>query len=388
MSRSKKIFMSFFVLLGFMVPLTVKADVEITSVTIDAPQRVSYKQNVPVAFNIRFKGLDPKATTGKGIYKIAFEFTAPANIVSIGKKADNEWETEVYSVKGTSNTYLVTSTTSELTPNLCSDKFLGCGDYKVNLNFYIKERYASFAEIEFKEAAVSLSPIESDEVLQENLSIIEYNNSVKKTISISEIIIDVDSNSSNLTIEELPSTNIEDAIKKDTEVTNKTPIQTPTKPTTPSAVTPVITENVDLKSLHIKDYPFDFYKDKENYKILIEKDVNSVEVEAIAEDEKAKVEIIGAGDLKANDYKIKVQVSSGENKKIYIIEALQDSKKRDEEKITLFNRQINKKYVVYGIIAFGIIIVCILLKVIYSVSKKKFENRKINKALKEIGKKK
>ena len=83
--------------------------------------------------------------------------------------------------------------------------------------------------------------------------------------------------------------------------------------------TPSLSSNNYLKSLEIKNYKLDFKKDKNNYTLKIDKDVETLEITALTEDEKSNYSITGNEKLK-NKSKIKINVSA-ENGEIntYII---------------------------------------------------------------------
>ena len=90
--------------------------------------------------------------------------------------------------------------------------------------------------------------------------------------------------------------------------------------------------NNDLESLEIKDYTIDFDKDKTNYTIIIENDVEKLDIKAKAEEESAKVEIEGNEALEDGNNTIKVIVT-GKDKttKTYTINVI---KKANGEEAT------------------------------------------------------
>lgn len=88
-------------------------------------------------------------------------------------------------------------------------------------------------------------------------------------------------------------------------------------------ITPVYaaaSSNKNLKELTVENHEIYFYKDRTNYKLLLDEGENTLKITAIPEDEKAKVEITGADDLKENNYTVTVKVTAENgNSKEYTI---------------------------------------------------------------------
>ena len=90
--------------------------------------------------------------------------------------------------------------------------------------------------------------------------------------------------------------------------------------------------NNDLKSLEVKDYTLEFDKDKTTYTIIVESDVESVLVNAIAEEETAKVKIEGNESLVEGSNTITVTVTGTDSTtKTYTINVI---KKGNETEVT------------------------------------------------------
>jgi len=151
-------------------------------------------------------------------------------------------------------------------------------------------------------------------------------------------------------------------------------------------ITPVLalsSSNKDLSVLSVDDHEIYFHKERTKYKIVIEKGENELHITAIPEDSKAKVEITGADDLKANNYKVVVKVTA-ENKstKEYIIEA-EEKKEIKEIKSDNIVDQIanwynslgidNSIYIGIGVLILGFIIIVAVIK--------KVKDKKIDKTM-------
>ena len=104
--------------------------------------------------------------------------------------------------------------------------------------------------------------------------------------------------------------------KPKTSVVSFTAYDTETKKITTKKVTTTTTketktkDNVYLKSLEIEGYKIKFKKYYADYNIFIEDDINELNITALPDDENATVNIIGADNLKENEYKVKIEVIS------------------------------------------------------------------------------
>ena len=70
-----------------------------------------------------------------------------------------------------------------------------------------------------------------------------------------------------------------------------------------------------LASLRIKEHKINFDKEVLEYKIYIDDKVNTIDVEATSESETSTINIIGADDLRNNDYKVLVEVTAKDGSK-------------------------------------------------------------------------
>lgn len=151
-------------------------------------------------------------------------------------------------------------------------------------------------------------------------------------------------------------------------------------------ITPVlaaVSSNKDLKSLTIENHEIYFNSDRTKYKVVVEKDENSLKINAVKDDSKAKVKIVGADNLKANNYKVTITVTAQNGTtKEYIIEA-EVKKEIKEEKEKDFFDGIKKWWESLGIqnelimgVAIGIVVFILLIFII-----KKVKDRKIDKTM-------
>lgn len=120
-----------------------------------------------------------------------------------------------------------------------------------------------------------------------------------------------------------------------------------------------------LTSLKIKDAKIEFKPDVYNYSINVKSDVDILEIQAVASDEDAIVEITGNEELKEGENIITIIVSSkdGEKKATYQIKATKEAVK--EEK-TPRNVQSNSKIYIYAGIGAAALIALIIV-IVYTV---------------------
>ena len=123
-----------------------------------------------------------------------------------------------------------------------------------------------------------------------------------------------------------------------------------------------------------------YIKDVDNYEIVINNDVNMVNVIASSEDAKSKVKVYGNDNLKENDYKVLVKVTSESgNAKTYIIKFKIDNsdnviaplEENTKEEINTEEKKQNQdsksKIIKIGIIALIILILSIIIsRIIYN----------------------
>lgn len=125
----------------------------------------------------------------------------------------------------------------------------------------------------------------------------------------------------------------------------------------------VYSSNSYLKSLSIKDYDIDFNKDTLEYKIKVKSDVKFLDITAVAEDYRSRVEINGNENFKEgeNTVTIKVTAEDGTIKQYKLSvnkESVKDSKVTEEE-----NGKAEKIIII-------ILIILVVLGLLYLIFKK------------------
>lgn len=140
--------------------------------------------------------------------------------------------------------------------------------------------------------------------------------------------------------------------------------------------------NANLKSLKIGEYELapNFSPDTINYAFEYPQNLESLDIEAIPENENSKVEIIGNENLKdvTQNIQIKVTAEDGQTVKTYYLTAKKAEKQVEnpeaigEESTNIEPRTTQNKTIIYGI---GIIsIVLIIFVIVISIKKKGEKN--------------
>lgn len=164
------------------------------------------------------------------------------------------------------------------------------------------------------------------------------------------------------------------------------PIKPPVTETSSSPTqSNVKSSNAYLKSLTVEGYDIDFKLSKLKYIITVNEDVNSLNISAQPDSSKATYKIIGADDLKANNYEVTVEVTAENGAiKTYTINVktnraleIEDIKNTPSEEP---RKKLDKKTIIYGSIALGALI--LLLLIIFIIHKVK--DRKMDKLLNNL----
>ena len=95
----------------------------------------------------------------------------------------------------------------------------------------------------------------------------------------------------------------------------------------------------ELKELDVKNHKIYFYKERTEYKLLLEEGENTLDITAIPEDERSKVEVKGADNLEENDYVVTVKVTDTNGKEMtYTIKAEKKEVIEEEKELGFFEK--------------------------------------------------
>ncbi len=355
----------------FLIPVsTYAADVKITDFEINGKNEVTVGEKITLSFKIKTSGLSSKSDS-LGIWIAGFKLVYDKNIltpVSISLPGFDGGLTVTDEVIGEAiDDY----------DEDCVDGLLYCGDFQATVTFFAKAATVSDSvDISVKDIGIGLLDMKEDRLYTEDdLITIESDITKTKTIKVYDAV------SKDITPPPSIATTSEPKKKTTTKKTNKkTSSSTSSNTTTSTNKNSKKSSNNNLKSLTIDDYKIDFKKEQHLYSIDLVNNTNKLVVKAATEDKKATYKIIGADDLKKNDYKVKIEVTAENgDKSTYSITAYQQETKKDEKK-KLIDINIKKDDLIkYGIIGGVVVLVIIIISLIIH-----HKDHKLEKSLDEL----
>ncbi|MCI9233200.1 MAG: cadherin-like beta sandwich domain-containing protein [Bacilli bacterium] len=348
----------------FLLPTSVKADVAIKSTSLNGPLSVEEGSSFTMTVNVNVSGLSKLPNSSQGIASAIFAFGMDEDVFILESVSAEGFESIAQKVDGV---YYILS--QSLQNNNCGSGMLYCGDYKVELKFYVKNTTLNSSVITLGEVAMGFIDVETYQT-EDDIIVRRYDEYKPHSIVINH--------KKESAVVESPKTIVEEQ-KEKPKVTEK--------PVAPKKEIPK-SSNALLKSIVVENYNVDFDTYLLEYTLEVEEGVNSLSIKAEVEDEKANYKIIGAEDLKKNENKVLIEVTAENgNKKVYTINTKIKEQTKEVEKIvekteieTQEKVTVNKKFVTYIIIFFGGIVGLVIIGFIIS----KIRNRKLNKMLDEL----
>ena len=373
-SINKLLFVLFVLVL--VVPNMVMA-VDIEDSKISGDQTVKTGDTVELNLKLNFSGISISDLNTFGIGGIALDLEYDEDVFKFIEAKANGFNTNYINVDGDRG-LLSVITGEDLGTNACTDGILYCGEYALTMRFYVRDTDVSNSKISIGDVAIlgwnlkngtrdSYDEDDMDAVVSSVNKTLEYTiEKVKVTKEEPATITKTENNSSN----EVAISNV---------VTKKAEKQEVSNPTGSKS------SNAYLKELNVKGYILNFYKRTKNYEIEVEKGINSLEIDAKLDDDKSLLDIKGADDLKANDYKVEVIVTAEDGSKNTYTITVKEEKEKGNKKITTANildkiKEIFDKYKIY-IIGGGSIL---LLIIIISVVVNKVSDNKLGKKFDEF----
>lgn len=362
----KKIFLLIYISLMMFIPINVYA-IEIVNTQITGTTEKSIGEEFIIDYKINFDEIEKNRTTG--IWLLQYEIIFDKDLLLISEITSDDFETYIY--KENDKYYVISEVIeNENGKNICTNGILHCGNYQSKIKFYIKNTEATETAIKIKDVQVALLDITNEKDTYTIDDIFELNNEEEKihTIKINTTTNEITEEPKNIVVDNKPLIKEEKNIINSNKESNKS-------------------SSAFIKELKIKNYNINFDKNKTNYNITIENDINELDIDVTLENENATYKIIGSDDLKANNNEIAIIVTSEDNNTITytinvkyndIIEEKSNDKKIDIK--YLINKYLTKDNLTYAAITIGIIIIIILLFIL----KNKRENKKINKLLGEL----
>ena len=138
---------------------------------------------------------------------------------------------------------------------------------------------------------------------------------------------------------------------------------------TTSNISYVYSSNNYLKTLEIADYDIDFDRLVNEYRIRVDSDVNSLDIKAIAEDNRASVEITGNENFKTGDNTVIIKVTA-ENGDVNEYKLIVNKKAPKKNAVTVTDDSSNTAEKVVIIV----LIVLVVLGLLYLIFKKDDED--------------
>ena len=334
-------------------PLSVKAEIpSVRETIIEGSSEAKVGDTIPISFRINFT-TNETWDTSTGVYLFLFEINYDTDVFIPSNIENSFFNTTLFQ---SDNKYYVYGEMRAQVGTGCASQYTYCGDILTTISFYVKNTNVentliSMGEVEIafvKNLAADLDPADED-VFE-----LSYSTAVKKNIVLKKTNETIPSPPKDVTSSKKPST----------------------------SKSPGKSDNTDLKELSVENYPLPFDKTKKEYVIFIKENDNALIINAIADSDTSTVTIIGADDLKANNYEVKIIVKAENGKEeTYLIRAEIKTEKSESEISNVFDiRKIlknNKKYLMIGVISLGVIVgLFIIVKII-----RKLKDRKIDKML-------
>lgn len=361
------------------------------SVSVSGPSEVKQGEEFELSIDVSLDTLDPEGTIMFFATKIDIEYDT-ATLVITGANASN-FETDAfedekgkrfiyssYDIKNIDNISEETNCTNNILCNRFNTKLKFFAKGSGNTTFNVTGITAYYMDLK------GIIEDENSEIKKED--IIESSKAITGSKTINIISTEPPK---NIPIENKKNDNLQFTLP----ALSREDIEQKVKKETPKDTS----SNNSLKSLSIDNYPIEFDTHKLKYNINVPEGVNSVKVNAVADDDTAKIKVIGANDLAKNNYVITVEVTAQNgSKKSYVITTrgetepkseevttteAKEEKTRDDEAIKEDQekrKKINKKLISYVIIG----VVTILLLVIANAIINKIRYRKLDKMLKKF----
>lgn len=355
--------------LFLLIPYNVKA-VSIKNAYITGLNEKKVGEELSVLVKINFSDLKKDSFYGPGIMLVGYELIYDPNVFTLFDIRSGEWESDVYKEDGK---YYILSELGLDDPynNRCANGVLYCSDYAITLRFSVRNTTVTSSTIKISDIEVGVLNVQqtAEEYTMDDVSILTTIASPSQTITIKP--------STTTVVEESPL-----AVKDNKPEIYDKKIVTK-KPSNNSNLNSNKSNNNYLSYIKLEKYQIDFDPNKTEYELTIKQNENRLNLKAKPQDEKATYKISGNDDLKANNYKVTIDVTAENGqKKLYTINIKQqeyiitnDDEKKEAAKFRI--DQIDKKYLVIGS---GIFIFVVLLLII----KNKISDKKLDKALEKF----
>lgn len=277
----------------FIIPVNIYA-IKIDKVSIKGNHEMKPKEDITLDFNVDFKEVESGLDKTLGIWFVNFELLYDRDLLEITGASSKEFDVSILEENGTNKIYIFGEVIDkEDDSNYCADGMLYCSsNYTVSVKFHMKDNNKDITSVRMSSIETGLlDMVEAREYTEKDAMLI-----ITPDVAVHDITIKQE--------------------KPKTSNTNKN----------------TNTVSRYLKSLEIEEGNIEFKKDVTDYVVYVEKDTNQLTIKATTEDSKAKVEIVGADDLKKSNHQVKVVVTATDKtKKTYYIKVKE--KQKDVEKV-------------------------------------------------------
>ena len=368
----KKSIICALIFIFLLIPSKIKA-ISIKDTNISGPDMSSTGKYFSLTFDINFSDIDKEKMDSLGIFALDYQIDFDDSILVLNNITSKGFDSDLYVYDGK---YYVLSTINMDDPynNKCADGFLFCSNYTATLNFYLVDTDKKDTTIKVNDIEVALYSVSDEEINIDNVSLIEGVSNKSKTLSLYKSSKITEKKPDDIVIKSEPKIDYEKILTQDRTISTRK-------------------SNINyLDSLTIENYPIEFLKSKNDYDIIVDDSVNELKINVKLSDSKATYKIVGADDLKSNNYKVTIEVTAENgDKNVYTINA---KKEKEEETIEIDKPKIDnteakneenhlvkidKKYIKIGIIIISLIIfISIIVGIISFINGKKID-KELNK---------
>lgn len=367
----------FILMVLFLIPFININAASINRVDVSGTNSAKVGDKFSLTFHIGYSGIQKGSNNTMGVGGVLYNISFDDSVFLITNISSNGFDTQIGSSNG--EYYIVSTINESNSNNKCTDEVLYCSDYEATITFYVKDTDKKSSGIKISNGSAVLFQVGSD-YDEEDAVVITSSSESTQLINITK--------SESVVVEE-PKSIVSDSVSKNIVSNSENKISKVKQNTTIKNVTTTKKNNSNpsnnyLASLRIKEHKINFDKEVLEYKIYIDDKVNTIDVEATSESETSTINIIGADDLKNNDYKVLVEVTAKDgSKKTYTINVERDKvqkvNKNEDDNVKF---KIDKKIVrIIVILAIGVLVIGIIYFVITHR-----QNKKLDKMLDDFDK--
>lgn len=376
-------------LICLLIPFHVEAidSVLVTGSNITGVGEAKVGNEIDLSFSINFSGVGDTGDHAFYIAGIEYDIECNQQVLLPTTFTHDAWNTQVAGNSGHYSVYAIYDGNDAFSTQ-CQDEIF-CNNINTTIRFYVKQTTDVVTMVKLNN--IKIWYVDLAKVDENNLEESIKNNMQQYSVSPNTY--------KSILINQTEETQLQEPTSQIGTTQTETPSAPPITENIQDKVAPKITStpspsgnqvaeksnNNFLSSLQVENYDLSFDKNKNNYEIQISKDINTFNVTASLEDGKATYNIIGADNLKENNYQVKIEVTAenGEKRTYTVLAKVEGSDtesttttKKKEKKKQKFKIILKKEhFIIGGVLIFILLIIFIIIK---------FKDRKIDKALKNL----